>query len=118
MARSRSQAGIPVAAEKHKADIAAQLLGAPGDQFGSTGAASSADLLAQLPALLSPAEAASWLGVSTETIRRHTRQGKLPVVKVLGVTRIPATSATALVRAKVVSRLPARYRKPLRDQDV
>lgn len=76
------------------------------------------NLLAQLPALLSPAEAASWLGMSTETIRRHTRQGKLPVVKVLGVTRIPATSATALVRAKVVSRLPARYRKPLRDQDV
>ncbi len=64
-----------------------------------------------MPALLSPAELAAWLGVSPETIRRRIRAGRQPVVEALGITRIQANSAVAQVRARVIRRLPARYRK-------
>ena len=72
------------------------------------------ELLARLPALLSPAQAATWLGVSTETVNRRIRQGKQQAVEVLGITRIPAGSAIAQVRAQIIDRLPPRYRKSKR----
>jgi hypothetical protein len=60
--------------------------------------------------LLTPAELASALRVSPETIRRRIRTGKQKTVEVLGIKRITAESATGQLRARVVSRLPARYR--------
>jgi hypothetical protein len=60
--------------------------------------------------LRTPAELASVLGVSPETVRRRMRIGKQETVEVLGVNRITAESATDQLRARVVSRLPARYR--------
>jgi hypothetical protein len=60
--------------------------------------------------LLTPAELASVLRVSPETVRRRMRIGKQETVEVLGVKRITAESATDQLRARVVSRLPARYR--------
>ena len=72
------------------------------------------ELLARLPALLSPAQAAAWLGVSTETIKRRIRQEKQQAIKVLGIVRIPAESAVAQVRARVIDRLPARYKRSRR----
>ena len=76
------------------------------------------DLLARLPALLSPAQAAIWLGVSTQTINRRIRQDKQQSIKVLGITRILAESAVAQVRARVIGRLPARYKKSKGDDSV
>jgi hypothetical protein len=61
--------------------------------------------------LLTPAELASVLRVSPETIRRRMRTGKQETVEVLGIKRITAESATDQLRARVVSRLPARYRR-------
>ena len=60
--------------------------------------------------LLTPAELASVLRVSPETVRRRMRIGKQETVEVLGIKRITAESATDQLRARVVSRLPARYR--------
>lgn len=66
--------------------------------------------LAEMMSLLTPAELASVLGVSPETIRRRMRTGTQETVEVLGIKRITAESATDQLRARVLSRLPARYR--------
>ena len=69
-----------------------------------------AELRERLPQV-SPATLAAWLGVSTATIRRHMKQGRLHENEVLGIRRIPAPTAVKAVQDLVVRRLPARYRK-------
>jgi hypothetical protein len=84
---------------------------APGNNVAEpTAAPMATDLLTNLPTLLSAAELATWLGVSTETVRRRIRARRQPTIEVLGIQRVTAASAVEQVRERVVARLPARYR--------
>lgn len=68
------------------------------------------DPLARLPSLLTPAELARLLKVTPATIRRRMRRGQQATVEILGLQRITAESAAEQVRARIVRRLPGRYR--------
>lgn len=55
------------------------------------------ELVADLPALLSPDQAAEFWGVSTRTLRRWEAAGRLRVVRVGRVLRIPRTEIERLL---------------------